>query len=69
MDRETLLAHRAQMDARAAADAARPARLNDAERRFYDDLRWRRLRDDPLRLEQERISFATVAQATARLSS
>jgi hypothetical protein len=35
-------------------------RLNEAERRLYDDLRWRRLRDEPLRLEQERIAFGCV---------
>lgn len=68
MDHETLWAHEALW-----VDEPQPTqrdlpRLNDAERRLYDDLRWRRLRDAPLRLEQERIAFGRVEQAVAALS-
>ncbi len=44
------------------------SRLNDDECRLYDDLRWQRLRDEPLRLEQERIGFGWVEQAVAALT-
>jgi hypothetical protein len=30
-------------------------------------LRWRRLRDEPLRLEQERVAFGQVERAVAAL--
>ena len=67
MDRDTLLAHRDHW-----VDEPQPTqrdlpRLSDPERRLYDDLRWRRLRDEPLRLEQERIAFGRVEQAAAAL--
>ena len=44
-------------------------RLNDDERRLYNDLRWRRLHDEPLRLEQERIPFGCVERAVAAVPS
>jgi hypothetical protein len=67
MDRETLLAHQPLW-----VDEPQPTqrdlpRLSDEERRLYDDLRWRRLREVPLRLEQERIGFGWVERAVAAL--
>lgn len=67
MDRETLLAQRDQW-----VDEPQPTQrelplLSVDERRLYDDLRWCRLREQPLRLEQERIAFGRVEQALARL--
>jgi hypothetical protein len=39
------------------------ARLSFDERALYDDLRWGRLGDQPVRLEQERIDFGQVLLA------
>lgn len=69
MDRDTLLAHQPQW-----ADEPQPTlrdlpRLNDAERRLYDDLRWLRLHATPVRLEQERIGFGWVERAVAALGA
>lgn len=50
-------------------DALAQAGLNDAARRLLDDLRCRRLREEPLRLEQERIRFGWVERAVADLAS
>ena len=63
MDRDTLLAHQAQWVSEPQPTQRDLSRLNEAERRLYDDLRWRRLRDEPLRLEQERIAFGCVERA------
>jgi hypothetical protein len=41
--------------------------LNDEELRLYDDLRWLRLHEKPVRLEQERIGFGLVRQAVAEM--
>jgi hypothetical protein len=60
MDHDTLLAHQAQWTSEPQPTQRDLPRLNEAERRLYDDLRWRRLRDEPLRLEQERIAFGCV---------
>jgi hypothetical protein len=68
MDRETLLAHRPQWTAEPQPTQRDLARLNDDERRLYDDLRWRRLGDEPVRLEQERIAFGRVERAVAALA-
>ena len=65
MDQETLLAHRAQWITEPQATQRDLLRLNEHERRLYDDLRWRRLREEPLRLEQERIAFGYVERAVA----
>ena len=65
MDQETLLAHRAQWITEPQATQRDLLRLNEHERRLYDDLRWRRLREEPLRLEQERIAFGCVERAAA----
>ena len=68
MDHETLWAHEALWVEEPQPTQRDLPRLNDAEHRLYDDLRWRRLRDAPLRLEQERIAFGRVEQAVAALS-
>jgi hypothetical protein len=69
MDRDTLLAHQAQWTLEPQPVQRDLPRLNEAERRLFDDLRWRRLRDEPLRLEQERIAFGWVERAVAALAS
>jgi hypothetical protein len=63
MDHDTLLVHQAQWTLEPQPTQRDLPRLNEAERRVYDDLRWRRLRDEPLRLEQERINFSRVERA------
>jgi hypothetical protein len=63
MDHDTLLVHQAQWTLEPQPTQRDLPRLNEAERRVYDDLRWRRLRDEPLRLEQERITFGRVERA------
>ncbi len=65
MDHATLLAHEAQWTNEPQPTQRDLPRLHEAERRLYDDLRWRRLRDAPIRLEQERIGFGWVAHAVA----
>lgn len=65
MDHGTLLEHRSQWTVEPQPTQRDLPRLNEAERRVYDDLRWRRLRDEPLRLEQERIAFGHVERAVA----
>ncbi len=67
MDHDTLLVHQAQWTLEPQPTQRDLPRLNEAERRVYDDLRWRRLRDEPLRLEQERIAFGQVERAVAAL--
>lgn len=63
MDRETLLAHRPQWIIEPQPTLRELPRLNVEERALYDELRWLRLSDHPLRLEQERIGFGRVLQA------
>jgi hypothetical protein len=63
MDRDTLLSHEAQWTPEPQPTQRDLPRLNDAERRLYDELRWCRLRDVPVRLEQERIGFGCVERA------
>jgi hypothetical protein len=67
MDHDTLLAHQAQWTEEPQPTLRDLPRLSDDERRLYDDLRWRRLRDEPVRLEQERIAFGRVELALAAL--
>jgi hypothetical protein len=67
MDRETLLAHEAQWTDEPLPTQRDLTRLNEAERRLYDDLRWRRLREQALRLEQERVGFRRVELTVAAL--
>ena len=66
MDRETLLAHQSHWGKEPQPEKRELERLNKEEYALYDDLRHNRLRDR-LRLEQERIGFAWVAGALARL--
>ena len=63
MDRETLLAHRPQWTDEPQPTLRDLPRLTDAERRLYDELRWLRLHEAPLRLEQERVGFGWVERA------
>ena len=63
MDHDTLLVHQAQWTLEPQPTQRDLPRLNETERWVYDDLRWRRLRDEPLRLEQERINFSRVERA------
>jgi hypothetical protein len=65
MDRQTLLSHRPQWTVEPQPTLRGLNRLSDDERALYDELRWLRLSEQPIRLEQERISFARVAQAVA----
>ena len=67
MDRDTLLAHQAHWASEPQPTQRDLPRLNDDERALYDDLRWRRLRGEPLRLEQERVSFGWVERAVCSL--
>ena len=67
MDRDTLLAHRPQWTDEPQPTQRDLPRLSDDERRLYDDLRWRRLREEPLRLEQERIAYGRVEETLAAL--
>ncbi len=67
MDRETLLAHQDQWVSEPQPTQRDLPRLDPEEGRLYDDLRWRRLRHEPLRLEQERIAYGSVVQSVARL--
>lgn len=61
----TLLAHQVLWTAEPQPTQRDLPRLSDAERRLYDDLRWCRLRDEPLRLEQERVGFGHLERALA----
>ena len=65
MDRPTLLAHRAQWTDEPQPTQRDLTHLSAEERALYDDLRWLRLQDTPLRLEQERIGFGWVERAVA----
>jgi hypothetical protein len=69
MDHDTLLAHQAQWTLEPQPTQRDLPRLNEAERRLYDDLRWCRLRGEPLRLEQERIAFGLVERAVAGVAT
>jgi len=66
MDRETLLAHRPQWTEEPEPTLRDLVGLNAAERALYDDLRWKRLGEQAVRLEQERIGFAYVERALGR---
>ncbi len=62
MDRPTLMAHQASWGEEADQTTHDLARLNDAERSLFDDLRDNRIRKC-LRLEQERVGFRWVVAA------
>ena len=63
MDRQTLLAHRAQWVTEPQPTRCDLVHLSPDEGALYDDLRWQRLGDQAVRLEQERIDFAAVLLA------
>jgi len=63
MDRATLMAHRSQWLEEPQAVLRDLPRLDSEERALFDDLRWKRLGDRQIRLEQERIGFGWIAQA------
>lgn len=67
MDRASFLAHRAHWTDEASPLLRDLPRLDAAERALFDDLRWRRLAEAPLRLEQERIGFESLVLALAAL--
>ncbi len=67
MDRDTLLAHEDLWLTEPQPTQRDLPLLGGDERRLYDDLRWRRLREEPLRLEQERIAYGRVQQKVAAL--
>lgn len=70
MDQETLMAHQDQWVAEPQPALHDLRRLTPGERAVYDDLRWKRLRDDtPVRLEQERVPYAWLMQALKNISS
>lgn len=62
MDRETLLAHRAQWSSEAAPQAGELGHLDPEEQALYDDLRRDRL-GSAVRLEQERVRFGYARSA------
>ncbi|MCC7081260.1 MAG: hypothetical protein IT530_11355 [Burkholderiales bacterium] len=66
MDRATLLAHEASWGEEADPFVHDLARLTQAERALYDELRDNRIRKG-LRLEQERIGFGWMSAAISRL--
>jgi hypothetical protein len=63
MDRQTLLQHRPQWTVEPQPTLRDLPRLSPEESALYDELRWLRLSDQPVRLEQERISFGSVCRA------
>ena len=67
MDRDTLLAHESLWTTEPQPTQRDLPWLNDAERRLYDDLRWRRLSPLALRLEQERVGFDWLLRRMATL--
>lgn len=68
MDRETLLAHRAQWGEEPAPVRHDLQRLSEAERAVYDWIRFDHLQPR-LRLEQERVGFSWVREHLARIES
>jgi hypothetical protein len=65
MDRETLVGHRLLWTEEPQPTLRDLPRLQADERALYDDLRWKRLGDGQVRLEQERIGYRRIGQALA----
>ena len=65
MDRETLVNHGALWTDEPQPTSRDLLRLRADERALYDDLRWRRLGEGQVRLEQERIGYQCVLWALA----
>lgn len=63
MDKETLIAHHEQWGTEPSPTLRELPRLTPKERAVYDDIRWQRLQNNCVRLEQERISFGWLQQA------
>ncbi len=63
MDRETLLSHRSQWTVEPQPTLRDLPRLTRDEVALYDELRYLRLGDQAVRLEQERIGFGAVLRA------
>lgn len=63
MDRETLLSHRSQWTVEPQPTLRDLPRLTHDEGALYDELRYLRLSDQAVRLEQERIGFGAVLRA------
>ena len=68
MDRQTLLAHRPQWTIEPQPTTRDLPRLTREESALYDELRWLRLGDQPVRLEQEHIAFGRVVQEAASVA-
>ena len=68
MDHATLMAHVPQWTDEPQPILRDLPRLAAAERTLFDDLRWKRLGDRQIRLEQERIGFHWVEAALANLA-
>jgi hypothetical protein len=67
MDHATLMAHRSQWTDEPQPILRDLSRLAPVERTLFDLLRWKRVEDRQVRLEQERIGFQWVEQALAGL--
>lgn len=67
MDRATLLQHRSQWVDEPDPVLRDLSHLSPAEGAVFDDLRWRRLGEGRIRLEQERIGFGWVESALLSL--
>lgn len=65
MDRETLIGHRGLWTEEPQPTLRDLPRLQGEERALFDDLRWKRLGDAQVRLEQERIGYHRVGEALA----
>lgn len=63
MDRDTLMAHRAQWVDEPEPIQRNLPRLRPGEQALYDELRWQRIEARALRLEQERLGFGWVQNA------
>lgn len=66
MDRNTLMAHRAQWGDEPDSIQRDLPRLRPDEQALYDELRWQRIEARALRLEQERLGFGWVRDALVR---
>jgi hypothetical protein len=66
MDRQTLLAHREHWQTEPHPETAELSSLTETEQSLYDDLRENRL-GDHIRLEQEKIGFATLLEALRKV--
>ncbi len=68
MDRDTLVSHRAQWTPEPQPTTRDLPRLNSQESALYNELRWLKLGEASVRLEQERIAFGMVQRASDKLA-